>query len=410
MYIKDALGRDLSIVKFITDGSTTSSMEYFVYGTDRVARVTTGSSGSIPSRIYFDEATYFLYDHLGNTRVAFMVNGSNVPLIVNALDYYSYGKILREYDNGAGDRYLTTGHERDKETGLDYRGARYYDSDVARFLSLDPMASKYPALSAYVYVANNPVILVDEDGQEVKYSILIANAMAARGEAHGYTTNVVANPNKPGDYGVSYSKTVNGKFSSGTQYEGKFTGIADIGRRNLSLALEAKFRNNSADLYSAASNVNTVIGTAANGLELSSSSFRLTNGIKNGSKFSPKVYASGWGGGSRASISTYKTASLGGFIGKLSFGLGAILDIRGALIYKDNPDSPDAVHPVKAAVNTGVGAFALELNPIAGIVYTGVDALYPGGWVGLGNDQDRLNKENKAINPEWQLWPGAMKQ
>ena len=55
-----------------------------------------------------------------NTNVAFSVDGSNVPLIVNALDYYSYGKILRQYDNG--DRYLTTGHERDQKTGLDYRG------------------------------------------------------------------------------------------------------------------------------------------------------------------------------------------------------------------------------------------------------------------------------------------------
>lgn len=41
---------------------------------------------------------------------------------------------------------------------------------------------------------------------------------------------------------------------------------------------------------------------------------------------------------------------------------------------------------------------------------------YPGGWTGdaknpgLANDQARLDQENKAINPNWQLWPGAMKQ
>lgn len=98
--------------------------------------------------------------------MAFFLDGSNVPLIVNAIDYYSYGKILREYDNGAGDRYLTTGHERDQKTGLDYRGARYYDSDVARFLSLDPLASKYPAWSTYNYVMGNPVAFVDPDGKK----------------------------------------------------------------------------------------------------------------------------------------------------------------------------------------------------------------------------------------------------
>ncbi len=144
----------------------TASTEHFVYGTDRLARITVSSTVPL-AKIQPDEATYFLYDHLGNTRVAFRVDGSNVPTIINALDYYSYGKILREYDNGSGDRYLTTQHERDKETGLDYRGARYYDSDVARFLSLDPKASKYPSLSPYNYVAGNPIILIDPNGKEI---------------------------------------------------------------------------------------------------------------------------------------------------------------------------------------------------------------------------------------------------
>ena len=75
------------------------------------------------------------------------------------------GKVLREYDNGTGDKYLTTQHERDQETGLDYRGARYYDSDVARFLSIDPWANKYPAWSTYNYVIGNPVKFVDPTGK-----------------------------------------------------------------------------------------------------------------------------------------------------------------------------------------------------------------------------------------------------
>ena len=56
--------------------------------------------------------------------------------------------------------------KRDKETGLDYRGARFYDSDVARFLSLDPHAAKYPTLSDFVYVAGNPIKFIDPDGKE----------------------------------------------------------------------------------------------------------------------------------------------------------------------------------------------------------------------------------------------------
>ena len=72
-------------------------------------------------------------------------------------------------DGDGGDRYLTTMHEREKETGLDYRGARYYDSDVARFLSLDPLAKKYPGIGAYNYVAGNPVILIDPNGEDIVY-------------------------------------------------------------------------------------------------------------------------------------------------------------------------------------------------------------------------------------------------
>ena len=57
--------------------------------------------------------------------------------------------------------------ERDSETGLSYFGSRYYSSDLSVWLSVDPMAAKYPSLSPYVYCADNPVKLVDPDGEEV---------------------------------------------------------------------------------------------------------------------------------------------------------------------------------------------------------------------------------------------------
>ena len=57
--------------------------------------------------------------------------------------------------------------EKDSETGLSYFGARYYSSDLSIWLSVDPQASKYPSLSPYVYCANNPVKLVDPNGEDV---------------------------------------------------------------------------------------------------------------------------------------------------------------------------------------------------------------------------------------------------
>ena len=57
--------------------------------------------------------------------------------------------------------------ERDTETGYSYFGARYYSSDLSIWLSVDPMSDKYPSLSPYVYCANNPIKLVDPNGEEI---------------------------------------------------------------------------------------------------------------------------------------------------------------------------------------------------------------------------------------------------
>ena len=61
--------------------------------------------------------------------------------------------------------------EKDSETGLSYFGSRYYSSDLSVWLSVDPMAAKYPSLSPYVYCANNPVKLVDPNGED--YDVFI---------------------------------------------------------------------------------------------------------------------------------------------------------------------------------------------------------------------------------------------
>ena len=58
--------------------------------------------------------------------------------------------------------------ERDEETGFGYFGARYMDHELmTMWLSVDPMAGKYPSISPYAYCAWNPIKLVDPDGLEV---------------------------------------------------------------------------------------------------------------------------------------------------------------------------------------------------------------------------------------------------
>ena len=44
--------------------------------------------------------------------------------------------------------------------------ARHYHPSLSIWLSVDPMADKYPSTSPYTYCANNPVRLVDPDGRD----------------------------------------------------------------------------------------------------------------------------------------------------------------------------------------------------------------------------------------------------
>ncbi|MBO6545268.1 MAG: RHS repeat-associated core domain-containing protein [Balneolaceae bacterium] len=70
------------------------------------------------------------------------------------------------YTTSNDDRYKFTGHELDEEVGLDlsYAGARYLDSEIGSWLSIDPMADSYPGWSPYNYTMGNPVNLIDPTG------------------------------------------------------------------------------------------------------------------------------------------------------------------------------------------------------------------------------------------------------
>ena len=61
--------------------------------------------------------------------------------------------------------------ERDPETGLSYFGSRYYSSDLSIWLSVDPQSDKYASLSPYTYCADNPVKLVDPNGDTLYPSV-----------------------------------------------------------------------------------------------------------------------------------------------------------------------------------------------------------------------------------------------
>ena len=62
--------------------------------------------------------------------------------------------------------YTFSAKERDSETGFSYFGSRYYSSDLSIWLSVDPMSDKYPHQSNYVYCSNNPIRVIDPNGDD----------------------------------------------------------------------------------------------------------------------------------------------------------------------------------------------------------------------------------------------------
>lgn len=65
-----------------------------------------------------------------------------------------------------------TGKERDEETGYGYFGARYMDHELmTMWLSVDPMADKYPNISPYNYCMWNPIQVVDPNGMDTIFSL-----------------------------------------------------------------------------------------------------------------------------------------------------------------------------------------------------------------------------------------------
>ena len=101
-------------------------------------------------------------DHLGSSSWITYSDGK----AVQHLHYMPWGEdFVRQRSTDWHAMYTFSAKEKDTETGYSYFGSRYYNSDLSIWLSVDPMSDKYPSLSPYVYCADNPIKLVDPNGE-----------------------------------------------------------------------------------------------------------------------------------------------------------------------------------------------------------------------------------------------------
>ncbi|MGD1025789.1 MAG: RHS repeat-associated core domain-containing protein [Candidatus Sulfotelmatobacter sp.] len=165
LYWYDADGNvlDTTNLQGVTTGVAAS--EYIFFAGRRIAR----RDG--PGDVY-----YYFADHLGTLRtMAEVPEGQTTATLCYDADYYPFSGDAKVFNSVCqAPNYLFTGKEHDTEDNLDYFGARYYSSEMGRFMTPDwaakPATVPYAefgdpqTLNLYTYVENSPLNRVDANG------------------------------------------------------------------------------------------------------------------------------------------------------------------------------------------------------------------------------------------------------
>ena len=107
--------------------------------------------GAVQDELLAMDAHWALRDHLNTVRKVIDTKDK----IVSTLEYNAFGKLL----NPTGDKPLFryTGKMFDDATGLQWNVNRWYDANLGRWISEDPIGFRAGDTSIYRYVWSNPI-------------------------------------------------------------------------------------------------------------------------------------------------------------------------------------------------------------------------------------------------------------
>ena len=117
--------------------------------------------GYIPNDTTKEETFFYHSDHLGSTSYITDDHAN----ITQYDAYLPYGELLVDEHSSSEDLpYKFNGKQFDEETGLYYYGARYMNPVTSLWYGVDALTEKYPNVTGYCYTFNNPIKLLDPDG------------------------------------------------------------------------------------------------------------------------------------------------------------------------------------------------------------------------------------------------------
>ncbi|MEE8574169.1 MAG: RHS repeat-associated core domain-containing protein, partial [Thermodesulfobacteriota bacterium] len=168
----DVFGRLVNIIIEKTTGEITNKT-LFYDGEDVIARY--DETGALVARyahgpgvdepLAYYTASDGLLRYLHSDNLGSIVNVTLADGTVESTNKYdSFGNLADP--TGMSQRFSFTGREIEIETGLPlyYYRARFYDSEIGRFLTKDPIGLSAGDTNFYAYVGNNPINFVDPSG------------------------------------------------------------------------------------------------------------------------------------------------------------------------------------------------------------------------------------------------------